>query len=58
MDQDYSKLGIYAIENPLFRNKIMWFYIVLNRLEQALRKYQSEAKIVIENIKEHLNSEK
>ena len=36
----------------------MWFYIVLNRLEQALRKYQSEAKIVIVNIKEHLNSEK
>ena len=58
MDKEYSKLGIYANENPLFRNKMMWFYIVLNRLERALREYRTEAKIVIEDIKKHLDRDK
>lgn len=55
MDKEYSKLGIYANENPLFRNKMMWFYIVLNRLERALREYQTQAKTISEEIKEYLN---
>ncbi len=40
---DLSKLGAYAQDNPIFRNKIIWYGIVLRRLERALRKYQTEA---------------
>ena len=53
VDRDFSKLGVYAIRYPLFRNKMMWYKIVLGRLEKALLDYQNEAKILIEEIKEH-----
>lgn len=52
---DYSKLGVYASGNPVFRNKMMWYRIVLRRLERALREYQAEAKILSEDIKQYLN---
>ena len=55
IDNDYSKLGEYAVGNALFRNKMMWYRIVLYRLEKALLDYQNEAKILIEEIKVHLN---
>ena len=29
LDKDYSKLGEYAVGNPLFRNKMMWYGIVV-----------------------------
>lgn len=57
VDKNYSKLGVYARNNPLFRNKIMWYRIVLIRLERALREYQNDAKMVSMEIKEYLKSE-
>ena len=36
----------------------MWYGIVLWRLENELLNYQTEAKIVIEEINEHLSLEK
>jgi hypothetical protein len=55
VDKDYSKLGEYAVGNHIFRNKMMWYRIVLWRLENALLEYQTEAKIVIEEISEYLS---
>ena len=57
-DRDYSKLGVYAVDNPVFRNKMMWYSIVLSRLEKALLEYQIEAKIIIDEISDHLSNEK
>ena len=57
-DRDFSKLGDYAVGNPLFRNKMMWYRIVLWRLENAFLEYQTEAKRVVEEISEHLSSTK
>ena len=51
-NRDLSKLGAYAQDNPIFRNQLIWYGIVLRRLESALRKYQTEAmelKAVINN---------
>jgi hypothetical protein len=58
VDRNYAKLGKHAIDNPLFRNKIMWYSIVLRRLERALREYQMEAKIISKEISEYLNQSK
>lgn len=55
VDRNYSELGAYARGNPIFRNKMMWFSIVLRRLETALYEYQTEAKIVKGEINEYLN---
>ncbi|MFK7776353.1 MAG: hypothetical protein AB8F94_29795 [Saprospiraceae bacterium] len=57
-DREFSKLATYAIGNPIFRNKMVWYSIVLRRLESALRKYQTEAKTLIEEIQENLNKKK
>ncbi len=56
VDKNYRQLGKYAIGNPLFRNKIAWYSIVLRRLEKALREYQDEAKILKKKIKDYLDN--
>jgi len=55
--RDLTKLGAYAQENAIFRNKIIWYGIVLRRLESALRKYQNEAKAIKLMINSHLDND-
>ena len=54
---DLTKLGAYTQDNPQFRNKIIWYGIVLRRLEKALRKYQSEAQEIKKIINNHLGND-
>ena len=54
---DFSKLGAYTQDNPIFRNKIIWYGIVLRRLESALRKYQTEAMELKTMINSHLEND-
>ena len=27
-DRDYLKLSVYTVDNPIFRNKMMWYWII------------------------------
>ena len=57
VDKEYVKLGRYAIGNPIFRNKMTWYLIMLSRLEFSLSRYQSESKILVQHIRSQLKKE-
>ena len=54
--RDFTKLGAYATNSQGFINKLVWYGIVLRRLEGALRSYQSEAKDLVSEIERHLET--
>ena len=54
VDRDYTLLGEHASASIIFRNKITWYTIMLERLDHVLQRYQTEAKELQEDIKLHV----
>lgn len=56
VDRDFSKLGQHADNNPIFRNKLSWYRIMLSRLKAALLAYQNESAVLADEIRTYLKS--
>ncbi len=52
--RDYSKLGEYANNSSIFKNKLTWYRIMLIRLTSALEAYQKEGRALVAEIKAYL----
>jgi hypothetical protein len=55
-DGDFSKLGEHAVNNPIFRNKLAWYRIMLSRLKASLLAYQTESAVLADEIRSYLET--
>ena len=56
VDGDFSKLGEHAANNPIFRNKLAWYRIMLSRLKESLLAYQMESAVLADEIRSYLET--
>jgi|GEM_PF-3898052 hypothetical protein len=55
-DRNLEPLAVNATSDPIFRNKLTWYRIVLRRLEGGLREYRNEAGELKKTIEQHLKT--
>ncbi|MFZ6053087.1 hypothetical protein [Halocola ammonii] len=55
-DRNLKPLAANATNDPIFRNKLSWYRIVLLRLEEGLREYRNEAGKLKKTIELHLKT--
>jgi hypothetical protein len=55
-DRNLEPLTVNATSDPIFRNKLTWYRIVLRRLEGGLREYRNEAGELKKTIEQHLKT--
>ena len=58
VDGDFSKLGEHAVNNPIFRNKLAWYRIMMSRLMASLLAYQTESTVLADEIRSYLETAK
>lgn len=56
VEKDFSNLGQHAAENPVFRNKLTWYRIMLSRLRTALLAYQTESAALAGEVRNYLDA--